>query len=375
MSRSYIHYRLSLREPVILSNGSQMGNILTTQDFIPGSTILGFCAGLYLRDDNGVTAEDAHKDGGFRALFLSDKTIFSPAYPVAEATEKTIPVPLSVLGCKYYGWKSPHPTGRPMHGIFDYLYKDIPDTCPQPSCKAPVEHKGGYAYLGSGGDLFSHEVCKRIISHNRVAESSSEKDLFSFEAISEGQEFYGEISFSDEKKRDDLFNILIKNPVGKLGKARRRGYGTVEFYRPVKKDTSFREELGNISMAANGTFSIYLHSDAIVLDKALNYCSRLDEESVASLLGIKPDQCEVFSGGPGQKYRSFWKNGIVMGFNEKRRMPLPMEQSIVRGSVFTVQYKGTDNISASMRALMENGVGVRRNEGFGQVIINLLNHP
>ena len=42
--------------------------------------------------------------------------------------------------------------------------------------------------------------------------------------------------------------------------------------------------------------------------------------------------------------------------------------------MFTVLYKGDDDISGKLEALLEKGLGVRRNEGFGQVIINLKGH-
>lgn len=372
MSRYYLHYRFRLDEPVLISNGSQIGNILTTQDFIPGSTMLGLCAGLYLRQNikNGITPDNAQACREFRELFLSDKTIFSPAYPVANKTEECVPLPFSVFGCKYYGFNDPRPRGRIMHGIFDCLYNDIPGICPARSCNDPVEHKAGYTYFDREAGFCSHEVSKQIISHNRVAKASNDKDLFSFEAMAEGQKFYGEISFSDEHQREILFSLLADNPVAKLGKARRRGYGRIKIYRPVRQDETSRRVLGNTSIAENGIFSVYLFSDAIVLDEALNYCSRLNRHSMAPSLGIKSDDLEVFPEESEEGYRSFWKSGILMGFNEKRRMPLSTEQTIMRGSVFTARYKGKDNIGSRLGNLIENGLGVRRNEGFGQVIIN-----
>lgn len=376
MSRCYLGYRFRLKEPLILSDGSQMGNILTTQGFVPGSTILGLCAGMYLRQNlkNGATPDTAHTCPEFRSLFLSEKTIFSPAYPVANETEKCIPMPFSVFGCKYYGFNSPKPRGRRMHGIFDCLYNDVPKTCPAPLCDDPVEHKTGYIYFDREAGPCSYEISKRIITHNRVAESSNDKGLFSFEAIAEGGNFYGEISFSDKAQRETLFNLLVDNPVARLGKARRRGYGRVEIDRPIKHDDTVRKPFGNTSLSDDGVFSIYLSSDAVVLDSTLNYCSRLDSDILAPLLGIRPGELEVYPLEAGATYKSFWKNGILLGFNEKRRMPLPMERTILRGSVFTVRYKGNGNIGDRLEYLLEEGLGTRRNEGFGQVIINLRTH-
>lgn len=238
-----------------------------------------------------------------------------------------------------------------------------------------MEHKSGYCYFKGENGPFTHEVSKRIITHNRVAEASKDNDLFSFETMTEGQKFYGEISFPDVKLRNTIFDLLVNNSVAKLGKARRRGYGRVKIYMPVKKDRTgtYRKSLGNVT-STKGIFSVYLFSDAIILDNALNYCSRIDKNALGSFLEINPEHLKIYPQGPEDRYKSFWKTGIVMGFNEKRRMPLPAEHTVSRGSVFTVLYKGNDDISGKLEALLEKGLGVRRNEGFGQVIINLKSH-
>ena len=368
MSRYYLHYRFRLEEPMIISDGSQIGNVLTTRDFIPGSTMLGLCANLYLRKKG---CQKIHRVPEFRDLFLSEKTIFSPAYPVAGGSGNCFPTPYSVFGCKYHGFNSPKPMGRTMHGISDCLCNPIPKICPEKSCGEPMEHKGGYCYFKGSIGPFTHEVSRRIITHNRVAHASKDKELFSFETLTEGQEFYGEISFSEEHLRDTLCDLLKENPVVKLGKARQRGYGRVEIYRPVKKDKTCREPWRDGVISGDGIFSLYLFSDAIVLNKALNYCSRIDKNVLGSVLDIDPGELEVYSYAEGDRYRSFWKTGILMGFNQKRQMPLPMECTISRGSVFTVHYKNGADISGKLETLMEKGIGIRRNEGFGQVIINL----
>jgi len=373
MSRYYIRYTLQALEPLIISDGSQIGNILTTQDYVPGSTILGLCAGLYLREQKNLDPATAHEDTEFQVLFLSDETIFSPAYPVSERGHKCFPMPYSVFGCKYYGFFSPEPVHRKMHGVRDYLFAEIPEKCPVDGCSDPLEHKTGYCYR-ENGQLCTHEVGKSIIAHNKVGETPEDKELFAFETISEYQSFHGEISFSDKAQRDAIYNLLLKYENVTIGKARRRGYGRVKTS-VSKADKSYREELSNCKVTEDDVFSIYLYSDAIIVDSTLNYTSCIDNSNLASCLEVESQDLEVYLSPPSidsATYKSFWKNRIVMGFNEKRRMPLPFEMAISKGSVFTVQYKGKDTtkLAEGISKLMEDGIGLRKNEGFGQVVVN-----
>ncbi len=373
MSRYYLRYTLQAQEPLILSDGSQIGNVLTTQDYIPGSTMLGVCAGLYLKENNAIDPDNAHENDDFRKLFLSDDTIFSPAYPKAEKGQKCFPMPYSVFGCKYYGFYSPQSPHRKMHGIKDYLFgEEVPEHCPVGGCNDPLEHKSGYCYR-ENGTLCTHEVSKNIIAHNKVAESSDEKELFAFETLTEYQVFHGEISFSDEGLRDNFYKLLQKYQYVSIGKAKHRGYGRAKIF-VSKADKSYRAELGSCELPEDRVFSIYLYSDAILVDNTLNYMSHITSDFLASCLEVKPEELEVFSfqTGSNGKYKSFWKNRIVMGFNQKRRMPLPFEMAISKGSVFTVRYKGenTETLVKKLTELVDNGIGLRRNEGFGQIVVN-----
>lgn len=374
MSRYYLSYRLILKEPLIMSDGSQLGNVLQTQDYIPGSSILGLCAGLYLRGNKGkaTTTSGAYLDE-FRSLFLSDNTLYSPAYPLKSGAKGAFPMPMSVFGCKYYGFNEPIDRVRDMHGFKDFLYKDLDllEACDVPGCGAPLEHKSGYTYYDNG-EYYNLYLNKEIISHNQVGEVKEEKRLFSFEAISRGQQFYGEIAFRNEGCRNLLIDLLAQNPNVRLGKARNRGYGLVEINDPTPEDQSFRSRWSRD--LKNNIFSIYLFSNTILVDRGLRYCTYLDAGTLAYWLGLDdPDSLEVEEKMEDARLaalRSFYKTARVLGFNQHRKMPLPFEQAVLKGSVFTVRYKGGVDISAKLKNLQEEGIGLRRNEGFGQVVIN-----
>jgi CRISPR-associated protein Csx10 len=363
MSRYYLSYRLNLDEPLVLSDGSQLGNVLQTQDYIPGSSILGLCAGLYLGGARSATASSGTYTNEFRSLFLSDDTLYSPAYPLIDVggRKKGWPMPMSVFGCKYYGVNEPGKSFNQRHGFQDYLYHLPDEACS--SCKSPLEHKSGYICYADG-DYYNFSPGKEIISHNQVGEDEEEKSLFSFEALPRNQQFYGEIAFRKPDHRNLLQAILKENPRGRLGKARNRGYGQVSIFDPNEKGQSFRSEWSK-NLDTNA-FSIYFFSNTILVDRGLRYLSGLDVETLAYWLGLKDLEC-IEEDPAGS---SFYRSAPVLGFNQHRKMPLPFELAISRGSVFAFSYKGKGDIASKLEILQREGIGLRRNEGFGQVVIN-----
>jgi len=370
MSRFYLYYRVELKEPLILSNGSQIGNVLLTQDHIPGSTMLGLCAGLYLRSSKKATGSDGQYEKEFKDLFLSDDTVFSPAYPLGELAYQCFPIPMSVLGCKHFGFNRPDPAGDEMHGFSDYLKEDklTPDCCAE--CGAALEHKSGFLYSRRGKDsFFNHDVSKQILTHNKVSDEEKKKRLFSFECITPGQQFYGEISFQTDSYRKLIKDLLAESGTLRLGKARNRGYGLVQIHDLIEKENSVCSKWAGPVDDSDKEFFIYFYSDAIPVDKTLRYCSSLDSSTLAFWLELEPDEVHV-ANGIGDPKRSFYRQGRILGFNQTRKMPLPFEQTISAGSVFSCSYKGNHGIKAKLAELEENGIGLRRNEGFGRVIIN-----
>jgi len=373
MSRCYLSYQIELKEPLIVSNGSQIGNVLQSHDYIPGSVMLGLCARLYIGDGKIATDAGGAYSEDFRTLFLSDKTLFSPAYPLLDS-KRAFPMPMSVFGCKYYGNNEPHDVYRKMHKFRDYLYDPIPDACDVNGCRAPMEHKSGYAYWDEDKEAyFNSSPAKEILTHNQVSEQDEEKRLFSFESLSPGQVFYGEISFVDTRHRELIKALLRKSGEARIGKARNRGYGRIAISPPLEMPAAIREEWSQdiqFSASNKAGFAIFLFSDAILLDRALRHSRFLDKDSLAFWLNLDtPDGLCVHIDPEGER-RSFFKGSRVAGFNQHRKMPLPFEQAISRGSVFSITYEGKEDISGKLKTLQADGIGLRRNEGYGMIVVN-----
>ena len=371
MDAYYLRYTITLEEPVLIGNGSQMGNILTTCDYIPGSTLLGLCAGLFLRKFPSAESETDPHHMNFQDLFLSDKTCFKNGYPLTDNLDKTFPMPFSVFGCKDYGYQKPKIDLKPMHGINDYLFKKVPDICPDANCSAAMVHKSGYAYLNPDFGLCNYDADRQIITHNQVSDKKEESRLFSFEVLSRGQQFSGEIVFSETSHREIIKNLFREGPF-RIGKARNRGYGGITITYE-ESDEPIQKSLSEGSPNGDSEISLYFLSDAILMDSSLNYAGALKPRHLTDALGIDGETKIVVITSPDSSGnpKSFWKHTPVMGFNAKRKMPLPMERAISKGSVFTVKIlSNTAAAFPDLSKLHQRGIGLRRNEGYGQMVVN-----
>jgi CRISPR-associated protein Csx10 len=204
-----------------------------------------------------------------------------------------------------------------------------------------------------------------------VGASEVDQGLFSLESLSNGQRFHGEISCATERQRHLILQLLEASPTVRLGKSKKRGYGKSRFLYFSSVDDSFRAQLSMANALQNGkVFSIYLYSDTILMDRTLSHKTTLDKEQLAFWMGWQNGKgLEVYVTPQGQ-WKSFYRAGMVLGFNQHRRMPLPMDVAISKGSVFTIEYRGSEDLEAGISKLKSEGLGLRRNEGFGMVVVN-----
>jgi CRISPR-associated protein Csx10 len=287
-------------------------------------------------------------------------------------------MPLSVFGCKHFGSRDPAALTNPVkrkdqHGFDDFLYPPVPPICKEPDCGSPSDHKAGFCYLHPRFGYCDADVSRSIIPHNEFAENPKDKNVYFYEALAEGQLFYGEIAFSSQSHCELMDRLLRANPHARMGKAKYRGHGNVLFHTPIQRDQSLLNDWKLKGWRGPGPcFSIYLFSDAILVDESLNYRTGLDEKDLARWLKLPNTEGFRVHIRLGQQshLKSFFKTGTTMGFNQHRGMPLPMEVVVTRGSVFTATYEGDIDIRGALESLEREGIGLRRNEGYGRILID-----
>lgn len=202
--------------------------------------------------------------------------------------------------------------------------------------------------------------CKKVqlgetLNINRGREG--EKTVFRNQYICQGQYFYGYITFDDcveeeiIQKIKPLFSDMIY-----LGSNRSSGYGACKCVKAEVKEGIPYAKLR--TKADRNQFYLVLLSNMTMRNRYGQICG-LDFDILAEKLGC----------GSLEKVRSATSVTDVMGYNRSWKGAIPSAVMYEAGSVFCLKTSGGEKISAEkFAALEEEGLGIRRNEGFGQIL-------
>jgi CRISPR-associated protein Csx10 len=367
---------IKVEEPLILANKPVGGNIVHTLDYITGSALRGAFAARYL-SLKGLSEKDE-----FRQFFWSNEVRFGNLYPESEG-DFVFPLPISAKTCKgYKGFKNDDPS-KEIHGISDYLLHEIPESC---FCNAPLEnYPCFYEFFPNNYSYCKKlEVGKRFSVHSEIEDKtkrSKEGILYTLEHINEEEKFLGNIIFSQESVYESFKKLFFNSgtPISfKIGQARSRGMGKViETTHSFNSDSFFVTSKGTVEERVKAfnegnldnneiTFSLTLFSDAIICDKFLRYLTTIPEWIVGEELNILSGKIE--------KINAFTAYRMLSGWNAALGIPKENEIVINKGSSFLYTFKGSgeENDRKLIRGLEElenRGIGFRRNEGFGEIIV------
>jgi CRISPR-associated Csx10 family RAMP protein len=229
---------VTLLSPVCIAQKRGIGNVIQTLDYIPGSTIRGVLAMLYIRE-NGT-------DPNLK-IFTSDNVRFGNCYP-----EGAKIIPFTATSCKYNrGFSTGRSPGDGQHGVLDSLFEmakyevmqnriaDNFEYCEH--CKSVMDRFSGY-YLQKGESDFSQvTVSNRLITRTAIMdtlETALPANLYTLEVLNEKkkkrnvyvpQEFIGEFETDDAVWFDELNNILSQyGNLAHIGIGKSRALGAVK---------------------------------------------------------------------------------------------------------------------------------------------------
>ncbi len=361
---------LELEEDAILSSKAQSGNLLFTNDYIPGSTILGLLRSLALR---GNCRDDFLDDGHVGSSFF---------YPLPDTVKdpfelNVCPVSLSLRRLKLRKSSSEDTAKIPVWALdmeksssFKHILShDVLEetTEERDSGKSMYEgyvyaDKGDHGWQESGFFTISKVYHQRNLI-NRSTQSTSENGIFIEEKVAAGTRFMGALTFASEELCARFLAFFQpwlsgSQPIhlGKGGKiARVREYKVLS--PPVKTAGEFSNK-----------FTLTLLSDAVLLTPALSHAKTIGPELMAEMLGEGFSE-DDFICGP-----SVLRHGVVSSFSGTSGLRKFRDIAIRKGSAFSFEYRGTDLglFKQRLNQLEERGIGLRRNEGFGVIAIN---HP
>ncbi|MDD3581424.1 MAG: hypothetical protein PHW74_10425 [Desulfobacca sp.] len=372
-------FTISLQAPVCLTQNRGVGNTLPTLDYIPGSTLRGLLAKMYLEQFD-------HKvDDQFQKLFLNEAVSYPNLYVKGAGV-----IPLSALTCKYHPGFSTDPKAHGavdrvipwLRGWFNKKGPVEPHECRVENCRAPLERLRGYHTIDDNGGETLVNPTKRLLARTAILESREVVKpgaLYTLEVLAEEQEFAGEL-VAPPAIIQQLKNLIASNPQGWIGTARSRGLGEVELWLDEENDNG-RYTVGerlvrfNQKLHKDGRitcFTLTLESDAIVLDRLLGYRSKPLISDLQKAAGIP--EVEVLN---DFELLAPWTDvQRLTGWQEAWKLPKPEEQAIRRGSVFVFGLRNgapaltgqrAHDLVAVLTELEKNGLGERPTEGFGRL--------
>jgi CRISPR-associated protein Csx10 len=279
--------------------------------------------------------------------------------------------------------------------------------CRIETCKALMEPFKGY-YRRSripaleDGRLryIKADVSTRLQTHTGINRKWGivERDiLYSREVIEDGMRFWGTVKLPEEL--ESAFTQLLEESTAsntgtqqnsslfRIGTGRTRGLGAVKIVNRDKEQhelnifeeqlREFKERLklfnetlirrakdANIQDVKPFYFALTLHSPMILRDKFQRYCGVVDKETLAEIIDLSVDDVLPIYHAARLEH--------ITGWQELWGTPRFKEHAIATGSVFLFGLSCEPNATLwhKLFTLEEEGMGERRADGFGRVMLS-----
>jgi CRISPR-associated protein Csx10 len=226
---------------------------------------------------------------------------------------------------------------------------------------------------------------KGAIEPGPAGEQDGEKDRI--------PKLYGQIE-SDDKALGVLSDLLAEeNGLLRIGHARTRGYGQIKLQigtalAPQSTDWNAWSEFmlsqcmpGHCELANPFLFSLSLPTGGILVDRLLRYTA--DPSGMVPWLPQLPaaNPSARTLDGPGKPFEdgrlrcvtAVATHDRLRGWNAAHGLPRDDEWSVARGAVYAYLYvggaDGRARLIERLGDLQQRGIGARRNEGFGRVLV------
>jgi CRISPR-associated protein Csx10 len=352
VDQATLRFQLTLRGPTIFATLDADPNTVATLDYIPATAIHGLLAREALRGQIGSS--------DFERLFTSGKVRCSPAWPVIQESTQNGVVAIPIPGF----WRSKK------------LNPDQALNLAAADPTEPIRRLSGWTSPSAlAGRLTGRaEVAKNLEYHHqrdpdprmgRPGDAEKGKGaLFTYESIAENQVLEGRID-GDRASLEWLRDLVKDGSTARLGRSRSVQYGQCEWkwldLTDVSSDSKPQGEDADDNPITR--FAVLVLSPLIALNKWGHSCTQFPERELSAALG----GAEIIH--DEEFVRSEWHSGWL----SHQRLPRQQVLACSPGSVFI--FKATSRISASQ--LDEAGrlsYGLRREQGFGRVLIQALDN-
>lgn len=374
-------YRITakLLAPLVIRQNRQ-SNTSPSTPYLPGTSLRGALAEQY------ILLGGCPNDDTFRLLFIEQPVRFPNLLPTDGGNSITQVLPLTSVSCKRdRGFK-----GDDKHGASDILVQKLAErnhlktrgelTCPD--CGNDMKPLSGF---WNGNTEFPSifqtiTLFQRHTGIDRITGTITPSIFFITQAMADFyktsdsgkylQQLLSGSMYLDDKQYG-ILSAILKDPIF-TGAHRSRGHGEIElFLEPmeisssnpdiIEWDKKFKAKLertveGDMpsNLLSGHYFSIMLESDAILVDAFLRPSSELalSFDGIESVLKVARSQ-------------------VIRGWQAAWGLPKPDDVGLCMGSVFLFKYIGNnmDGLEKFLSQTALNGIGLRREEGFGRISI------
>lgn len=340
--KTVLRYRVHLLEPTLVTALQGDPNEAVAFDYLPGSVLRGVIIGQYLRHHGKPRL---HK-GEETTWFLSNQVRYLNAYPLISG-KRACPTPRSWI--------------RRSDGIIDRLFnQDTSPSKPQ-RIRAPFQ-------VNDGQIVACYDVTRHINVHierdrkgmptGRRAQVNGTVEggtLYRYDSLAAGQVFEGLILCEDSTAAEVIEPLLTGQR--RIGGARTASYGLTDW--SLRESTS-GDDWMEVPYLQPGHNCLLLASPALLRDPIHGQYS-VDQDTlrwhIARRLGVSVDDVSIES--------CELEYEMVGGFNRTWGMPLPQALAVRAGSVLKINLAKEFDYDA----LLWYGIGERRGEGFGRVVL------
>lgn len=323
----YLRYVIENVSPLRISDNStsQSGQTISLKH-IPGTTVRGYII-------NKLSTSDMFEDVQKQILF-SDKVRFLNAY-LTDSEHELLPSPKGF-------YENKDPKDNSLENVL--IDGDI-------SGENKRAGLGRYCYY-NGNCIYYYNIETESDMRIKIG-SKKEQDIFRNECIKSGYRFTGYIAFDDETILEDIKNVLQGDIY--LGSGRSQGLGKCKV---LKTDIINNVPFTEYAVKENVKEECYLMliSHGAMRDANGVFCG-IDLQALEQKLEVENLKIE------------FASTSIVNidGYNRIYKSKTPSVPMYEQGSVFKLKFDGEIQVG-KMIDLMNRGIGVRRNEGFGRIL-------
>lgn len=391
---AYIKIEAEVVGQVVIGGTQIVANHLDSLGYIPGSMLRGALVALWNTSDT--------ESERFLDLFCRGAICFRGLFPIPSGSEGTdflnksyfpFRMPFSVFTCKYYPGM-----GRGDHGYVDkakQLTVSEKDNCFINNCDAPLKQckNVSFYYKKEGGDKPEAINIKREIyiyhGTERFTRTAKESALYSYSSVNEGERFLGWLT----GKRDDLKEFWEKLNISQIYKStdsslacklrigrakKRRGYlcCTLKFVDPKGEINTHNGETGHpllnpgpAPQLDDDNMIIVFQTPAILYDSLFRPGGSLDIQDIFD---------DEYFRGKVTKVKEFSNLIQIDGWSNIHKLPRRPDTAIAAGSTFVFKLnqsliENEENRKKTLdlfETIQKKGIGERKNEGFGQLLIN-----